>query len=52
MLTPLIQHKISRYKREYKSTEKDKNGTVNNTLVLLWKVSQFQAFQFDFFILI
>ena len=34
------------------STEKDKNETVDNTLLLLWKVHQFQAFQLDCFILI
>ena len=36
MPTPQICEKISRLvKREDKSTEKDKNETVNNTLLLL-----------------
>ena len=44
--------RLAGIQREDKSTEKDENGAVNNTLVLLWKVHQFQAFKFDYFILI
>ena len=49
MPKPLICEKISRY---IKSTETEKNGTVNNTLVLLWNVHQFQAYQSDYYIVI